>query len=245
MSNVTAVDLPLVTGPVAAWLAAYACDATDSIAAAAACRRASGADDLAGPAGGRTTWEQIAEAATGATVKLLLPDHGDPAGLGGLWDGEPGERVLILSSSRGPSVYLIRPDPIWRCQVVAAPIDPAVHLLGENPPEAARALVVALREATDVLTALGLDRPVPQIREDLERLEQLLAQQCLPPGLRHPERISQASRMLLIARLALNDSGAAVTAHEVTARSAPVRALAYAARRAIAAAYVDVDTVRV
>lgn len=239
------MDLPLVSGPVAAWLAAHSSGASGAAETVTACRRASGADVLAGPDGGRSPWELLVEIAAAGTVHLVLPDHGDPVGLGDLWDGRPGERIVIVTASEIPAVTLIRPDPVWSYRVVARA--GSAHRAGlgsETPPDASRVLVAAIREATASLEALGLDRPDPDVRAQLARLETRLHAQHLPRALRHPERIDRASRMLLIAGRALGDVGAAVTSSETDARAEPLRGLARAARRALGVAYVDVDTVR-
>lgn len=246
MGNVAGVDLPLVSGPVAAWLAARAGGACGTADSVAACSRASGTDALAGPDGGRTPWHVLVESASAGLVHLVLPDHGDPGGLGDLWDGQPGERILITGASPlASAVTVVRPDPVWSIRVHAE-ADPALlaGLRGAAASDAARLLAAAIREATASLSALGLDRPDPDVRARLARLEEQLQSQPLPRALRHPERIDRASRMLLIARRALAVPGAEVTSSEADARAEPLRELARAARRALGAAYVDVGTVR-
>ncbi len=245
MGNVPDVDLPLTSGPVAAWLAALACGASDLRETVNGCRRASGTETLVGPDGHRTRWDAIAELAAGGTVHLLLPDHGDPAGLGQLWDGRPGERVLLLNTALEDTVTILQPDPTWCCREVAHTYPGhLVALRGEASSDAARLLAGAIREATGALAALGLDRPDREVRAQLANLEVRLHMQYLPRALRQPERIDSATRMLLIARRALAGPGAAVTSSEAEARAQPLRELARAARRALGAAYVDVGTVR-
>jgi hypothetical protein len=136
-----------------------------------ACRRATGTEVLIGVDGQRTDWESVAGSAAGAQVHLQVPDHGDPAGLGALWDGRPGERVILLNPSAGSAVAVLRPDPVWSCQVVTT-VDPglAAVLRGEAPADAARSLAAAIREATATLTVLGLDRPDGDVRARLALL---------------------------------------------------------------------------
>lgn len=251
------MDLPLAAGPLAAWLAAAAIHAVSAAAALDGCTRASGAECVHTPDGDLPWSHVVAVVRKGAHVDLAIPVPGDPDVLGTLWDGRPGARVLVApgasaSSPEGEStVLLIGPG------TVGAPTESTEWVMASRTAstgsylrtarsgsEAARVLSGAIRAATADLSALGLDRASPSVHARLDALDAALSRQSLPSVLRSPDLIVRATRILVIGQTALDDDGAAVTGHEMESRTGVLRDLMHAARRALAAAYVDVGTVR-
>jgi hypothetical protein len=194
-------------------------------------------------------------------LRLVLPVSGDPSGLPG--PGEfnlaalaAGEAALTVDGAPLGFVPVRSPidglnEVLWRAYPVTAlwgpgcsggpggPGGPGGHGL-PSLSEAERDLHETLREATNALLRLDVARWRPEVAEALRELRDGAgAEDALPPG--YPPR---ARRVLVLARrvgaitgLALADPGAAVSAGEMAVRTATLRPLIAASRRAEVAAY--------
>ncbi|MFI1967499.1 hypothetical protein BLA24_28850 [Streptomyces cinnamoneus] len=196
--------------------------------------------------------------ALGATgLRLALPVPGHPLGLSGPPEFnaramEAEEAVLVSGLPLGlvPEVFEAGPEGdvhaevLWRCLPVreAPPADvPSLS-------EAERELAEALREATEVLTRLDVagSGPVAQAALEAYRARAERGREVLAPG--YPPRavrvLELAQRVGALVSIAYEpgdsegrEHGGAVSAAEITARSAALRPVERTARRAQVAAY--------
>jgi hypothetical protein len=164
-----------------------------------------------------------------------FPAEGDPVGLGGPADFnadalEVGEAVVAVGAGIGLTPRAVGPTYEWQARPAAVRQLPDVG-------EADRALRAALLESARDLAALDVARWRPEVADRLLNLRHRAAL-VAPPGV-PPRCVDLAARGLQaldIAELALEDDGGAVTAAEISARSAALRPLERAARRALVAA---------
>lgn len=142
-----------------------------------------------------------------------------------LWIGLGGNRAWAISP--------LSPEPVE----LQDGSMPALRFLHSLPPRAAkRQLDEEVRRAASALSAMGLDRPSDTLADALDDAMDMasLARELIPA-----EALSllmAAARIRAIAAVALQESGSAVTAGEMTSRSAAIKPLVPAARRAIAVA---------
>jgi hypothetical protein len=193
-------------------------------------------------------------------IWLVLPSPGDPRGLPG--PGPFGDAALaagegVLCGQLGlvpeVTVHTSGSGDTWRTVVWRAappvrpgPLDPArpdpLTLARRAAPTVAEAehdLLMALREATDVLARLDVARWRPELAGALTGLRRDADEPDLPPGYdaRCGRLLGRARTVARILELAAGDApGGAVTAHEAAERDIALRPLATAARRAHAAA---------
>ncbi|MFJ7160133.1 hypothetical protein ACIQUQ_34975 [Streptomyces sp. NPDC101118] len=184
-------------------------------------------------------------------LRVALPAPGHPLGLSGppefnarALDAE--EAVVAVGAALGlvPEVSEAGPagdvhvEVVWHCLPVreAPPAD--VPSLGE----AERELAEALREATVVLTRLGVaaSGPVAEAALDAYRARAEAGREVLAPG--YPPRavrvLELAQRIALMMDLAVGAGhGGAVAASEMAARTEALRPVERVARRAQVAAY--------
>lgn len=174
--------------------------------------------------------------AAGVTAAgLALPAAGDPVGLGGppAFNAaalEAGEAVVLTGAALGLVPHRAGAGVVW--QLLPAHRRP----LGDLG-EADRGLRAALPAAADALAALDVARWRPEVADeltDLRRRDGVLAPRGTPA--RAVELAARAGQALAVVDLALADDGAAVTAYEMAARTAALRPLAAAGRRALVAA---------
>ncbi len=181
-------------------------------------------------------------------LRLALPSEGHPLGLTGpaAFNGAAmaaGEAVLAVGLPVGlvPEVEVFGPPGdqsatvLWRCREVldAPPADvPSLH-------EAERELAEGLREATVLLTRLDVAGAGPQALAALEQFRRRGHAELLAPG--YPPRavrvLESARQVAALLSIAEQGHGAAVSASEMTARSAVLAPLRRTARRAQVAAY--------
>ena len=195
----------------------------------------------------RTALALAALRARGTTaLRLVLPVAGDPSGLPGprefnLAALEAGEAALTVDGS--PLGFVPSPITASSSREVLWQAYPVTAVWGHRLPslsEAERALHETLREATEALLRLDVARWRPEIADALRDLRDGAgAEDALPPG--YPAR---ARRVLVLARrvnaiteLATTHPGAAVSAGEMAVRTATLRPLFEASRRAEVAAY--------
>lgn len=174
--------------------------------------------------------------ASGATAAgLALPVDGDPVGLGGPppfnHDAhEAGEAVVLLDGGAGLVPHRAGRGVVWQWHAAARR---QVVDVGE----ADRELRSTLLEAANTLAALEVARWRPDIADELSNLHHRPALSA-PPGtpLRCADLAARALQALAIVDLALEDTGAAITAAEVDRRRAALTDLGAAGRRALVAA---------
>jgi hypothetical protein len=193
-------------------------------------------------------------------IWLVLPSPGDPRGLPGpgpFTDAalSAGEGVLCGATGLVPEVEtrLSGSGDVWRTVIWRTPpLTGSAPLTGGGPDpltlarrgaptvaEADHDLLMALREATDVLRELDVARWRPELAAALTDLRRESDDRGLPPGYdarcgRLVGRAGTVSRILALA--AADAPGGAVSAFEAAERDAALRPLATAARRAHAAA---------
>lgn len=190
-------------------------------------------------------------------IWLVLPSPGDPRGLPGpgpFTDAALGAGEGVLcggaglvpevethTSGSGDTWYTVT----WRTEALSRDVprldDPLV-LARRGAPTVAEAdhdLLMALREATDVLSRLDVARWRPDLADALHDLRRDSAGLELPPGY-HARCGRLVARAAVVARIvtlaAVDAPGGAVTAFEAAERDAALRPLAAAARRAHTAA---------
>jgi hypothetical protein len=186
-------------------------------------------------------------------IWLVLPSPGDPRGLPGpgpftdaaLLAGEGvlcGSTGLVPQATRHTSGSGDEWSTVtWHATPVTGP-DLPLTLARRGAPTVAEAdhdLLMALRDATDVLRRLDVARWRPELAAALTGLRRDAEDPALPPGYdqRCTRLASRASTVSRILALAVGDApGGAVTAFEASERDAALRPLAIAARRAHAAA---------
>ncbi|WP_281862339.1 hypothetical protein [Salana multivorans] len=195
--------------------------------------------------------------APGLGAELLwaaLPAPGDPQGLPPAvvreTDGDDADGAVVVRARTGtwallPTVtrYGSRLEPgesvAWRVMDAGGP-GVAVRPPSLAPGEARLALVSALHEATDTLTALDVAKERPELREAFLDLtgppDPDVGELLVALDDRRAALLVQAARVLRIVELAREDDGAAVTAGQVAARSAALGPLGHAARSAVAVA---------
>lgn len=168
-------------------------------------------------------------------LRLVLPRPGDATGLPG--PPEFNERAV----GRGEAVVTVGGRPLgllaetrgtWSAHPVALDLRTALSLY-----DAARTLTGTVREAGDVLARLDVARWEPAAAEVLAARSRSLRQalpQSVDPRAHHV--LEQGLRVVTIVELARAGDGAAVSAAEMAARSAVLRDLDAAARRAVEAA---------
>jgi hypothetical protein len=179
-------------------------------------------------------------------LRLVLPVSGDPSGLPGprefnLAALAAGEAALTVDGS--PLGFLPEPGTIDGPTQVVWQAYPVTAVWGHGLPslsEAERGLHETLREATEALIRLDLARWRPEVAEALHDLRDGAgAEDALPPG--YPPRARRvlvlARRVAAITELAIADPGAAISAGEMAVRTATLRPLGEASRRAEVAAY--------
>lgn len=168
-------------------------------------------------------------------VALSLPAPGDPAGLAGPPDFnaealEAGAAVLLGGADLGLVPTRVGAGVFWQLRRASAPPPPDLG-------EADRGLRSVLREVADTLAALDVARWNPDVADALLNLRRG-GPPDLPPGM-DPTAVAvatTAARCQTIVDLALENESAAVTGQEADARTAGLRPLGRAARRALAAA---------
>ena len=181
----------------------------------------------------------------GPAARLVLPVPGDPVGLPGpcaLTTAalDAGEAVLIAADGGIGLVPVETSDEVvWTAHPV---VDTPVLVTAALPAlaEADQHLAVALREATELLSALDVARWDPDSAEAVDALRQgRLDGDGLAPGYpnRAHEVLARARRLRAVIELAGRGDGAAVTAGEAAARRAALVPLDRAARYAEMAAF--------
>lgn len=181
-------------------------------------------------------------------VWALLPAPGDPQGLppgvaaGAVLAGE----AVVVAHDGGTDVLVPEVIPFgtelepgtlvrWRRWDGAGTRTPSA-----SPGEARLALHQVLQDAVAELTSLDVAKERPELREAFLDLTGPPDRdtEALTLGLdaRRAELLVRALRVLVIVELASQDDGAAVTAREMSARSAVLRDLERAARDAVAVA---------
>jgi len=192
-------------------------------------------------------------------IWLVLPSPGDPRGLPGpgpFTDAAlaAGEGVLCGTGGLVPDITMHtsgsgdmwttvtwRPTPLARSNAPVVGADPRAIARRGAPTvaEADHDLLMALREATDVLQRLDVARWRPELAAALGGLRRDAEDPALPPGYdtrcaRLAGRATTVTRILALATI--DAPGGAVTAFEAAERDTALRPLATAARRAHAAA---------
>ncbi|MGN6333719.1 MAG: hypothetical protein ACTHOD_19050 [Motilibacteraceae bacterium] len=183
-------------------------------------------------------------------LHLALPVPGDPFGLAGppaFTEAavQAGEAVVVTGAATGVPAWGLLPAVtalgssgwavLWSVTEVAPP------RTGDTPSlaEAERALAVAVREATEELSALDVSRADPAALLVLRAVsEDGAGEDTLPPGTpgRAERVLAQARRTLVLADLARRGDGGALTAAAADTRARALDPLERAARRAMAAA---------
>ncbi|MBZ2194560.1 hypothetical protein [Occultella gossypii] len=199
--------------------------------------------------------------AGGGQVVAALPSPGEPFALGGAAGElamEVGEALVVsgpqVGTRTGPDVALesfvavpvvtefgsaLEPGAMVAWQVFAgAAGPPAVDSLGE----ARAGLAEALNVAIEALSRMDVARWREEAAEEIS----MLASSVVPPALeirlppdqdpRRTDLLARAARLTAIVELARTDDGAAVNAWQADQRSAALRHVAAAARRALTAA---------
>lgn len=177
--------------------------------------------------------------ASGATgFAAVLPEPGDPVGLGGPPDLtgaaiEAGQALLTVGSRTG-GLGLV-PHEVGRAIEWTA--YPAHRRTPPDVGEADRDLRAALLTAAEQLARLDVARWRPEVADALHDLREG-APLAAPPGVPHRcvELARRAVHLGRVVALALEDDGAAVSAGEIAARREAVLPLGRAARRGLAAA---------
>lgn len=175
------------------------------------------------------------------SVGLALPAEGDLVGLGGpgplnMAALEAGEAVVVPSAQpageRGVALVPQRAGAgvVWQVHAAHRRQLPDVG-------EADRALRLALHETTEALVRLDVARWRPDVADALMDLRHRTVPPA-PPGTppRCVELAGRGLQALGIADVALQDDGGAVSAHEAERRTAALRPLERAGRRALVAA---------
>lgn len=200
---------------------------------------------------GRALLQRVA----GTPVLALLPTPGEPVGIGGpagpyaleageaLLSGPPGDaggllRVAVPQVQAFGSEF--EPGTLVDWQVWTDPVDgggwvPPVISLGEARTDLAHALSVAV----EALTSMDVARWRDDAAEEIAMLagnefpEQIVHR--IPPGLddRRAQILGRAVRLTAIVDLAGADDGAAVNVWQADQRTAALRHVATAARRAL------------
>lgn len=179
----------------------------------------------------------------GGTTRMALayPAPGDPTGLVGPREFneaalEAGEAVVCDGSGLGLVPLPVGAGVQWQVHRADPPPPPSL-------PQAESDLAEALLETTTTLVDLDVARWRPEAAAALADLRRSGDHPAdgLPPGYSpRAERVrTRAHKCLLACELALDDDGAAVSAHEVAARQNAFRPLERAARRAMIAACTD------
>ncbi len=175
--------------------------------------------------------------ALGATAAgVALPVSGDPLGLAGppAFNDlalEHGEAVALTGVDLGLVPLRAGAGVVWQCL-------PAKSLRQvPDPAEADTSLRQALLRAADDLAALDVARWRPDVADELMALRRP-HDLALPDGTspRAGRMIGLATRCRTIVSLALEDDGAAVSAHDAARRREVLLPLDHAARRALVAA---------
>ncbi|WP_163542232.1 hypothetical protein [Occultella kanbiaonis] len=196
--------------------------------------------------------------AGGGQVVAALPSPGQPFALGGPAGElamEVGEALVVSGSQLGPpsgatgsfvAVPIVtefgsalEPGAMVTWQVFAGTAGPpAVDSLGE----ARAGLAEALNVAIEALSRMDVARWREEAAEEIS----MLASSVVPPALeirlppdqdpRRTDLLARAARLTAIVELARTDDGAAVNAWQADQRSAALRHVAAAARRALTAA---------
>lgn len=183
-------------------------------------------------------------------LRLVLPAPGDVAGLPGPIDFNmealaAGEAVLGVGADVGLVPTVIRyaeggrrgktEDAVrWRLE----PTDPA-RTSCLTLREAERALAVAIREATDILTALDVAGADERTWHGVEAVRSGTLLLQLPPGYapHASEVLARASRISALVTLAADSEGGSLSAAQLTARRDQLAVVARAARHAVEAAH--------
>lgn len=181
-------------------------------------------------------------------VAAVLPVPGDVVGVPAQVSGaavDAGECVLVTTAAGSfaavPQIegfgsaaepgyqveWQVTPVPTWSLAVVAA---------AGTLPEAERELRGALLTATDALDALGTAQWRPEAAEALDALR--ATPWHLPPDLdqRRARVLALAARLRVVVGLATSDDGGAVNVWQSDQRSAALKHVDHAARRALCAA---------
>lgn len=175
-----------------------------------------------------------AERAAGAG--LVLPEPGDPVGLGGpaafnVEALDTGEAVVLRGVDLGLVPARAGAGVVWRC--LPANERRQVPDLAEADTE----LRGALPRVADDLAALDVARWRPEVADELMALRRPQSLP-IPAGMepRAQRMVALASRCRAIVKLALVDEGGAITAAEADRRRQALLPLDRAARRAMVAA---------
>lgn len=174
----------------------------------------------------------------GSHARLHLPAAGETAGL----PHEVRDRSEVIHVRTSTDSYVVLPPDAgerwWR--VMPAHVPDHAHAFASRAD-----LLRVLRESTERLTQLGLQRPDTRVIDALHVLDRDLRDQPLPRHLagRPGELVDQASRVLLIVQLAQDSEGASVTTSEAEWRREVLREVSRTARAALAEAYSTPDTV--
>ncbi len=170
-----------------------------------------------------------------ASLRLVLPRPGDIAGLTGpaafnQAAVEAGEAALGVGADLG----LV---PAGRGRWIVQSIGP-VPPVSSTVRDADRELLAAMREATEELVRLDLARSAPVGAEGLAQFGRPARDALLPPCAPAPaQRLAAlAQRLRTALETAIESDGGAVTAGEIALRSATLRDVEVATRRALEAA---------
>jgi hypothetical protein len=168
-------------------------------------------------------------------VALCLPAPGDPAGLAGPADFnaeavEAGAAVLLGGADLGLVPQRVGAGVFWQLRQATAPAPPDLG-------EADRGLRSVLREVADALAALDVAQWNPEVADALLNLRRAGGPH-LPPDMdvKAVAVATTATRCREIVDLALRTEAATVTGYDTDTRTASLRPLDRAARRALAAA---------
>jgi hypothetical protein len=184
-------------------------------------------------------------------LRLVLPIPGDVSGLPGpaKVNGEAlaaGEAVVVLGPA--PPLVLV-PSVTAHGPAVEGGLE-SVHWTSHTgateppPPASLRAaehdLNHAMRVTTAALASAELGRARPEVLAVLrDRQEDEEPRPLLPPGYPPPAHalLARVRRVARLLELAAHDDGAAITAAEIEARTAALRGLSAAVRRACESVY--------
>jgi hypothetical protein len=197
------------------------------------------------PGGGSLLTALLCYRRSGAVPRLVLPVPGDVRGLPGpsafrAAALEAGEAVVGAGLGLVPSVVeyfpsSAQPTVTWQAmEIEPAPPDPLPLT------DATYDLANAIRECASALTAADVAGGAGEIGDALADARRAGERLHLPPG--HPPRavalLAQAERMHAVLQLAaLSPAGSAIDASSMAARSAALRPLETAVRRARIAGY--------
>ena len=234
------------SGPLAAWAAAFFAgrvsldEAVDAVRGTDAPHQVAGVPDLELLQDVLVAWRR-----TGGGVRLVLPVAGDVRGLPGpaaFRDAalECGAAVVgtglgVVPEVVGYAPSSAPPSVLWRAFAIE-PVPPDFVSVADAQFE----LSAAIRDTAAALSAADVAGASADVVEALRGARRAGSQPNLPPGFppRAVALLAQAERLQAVLDLALADPvGGAVDRAGIAARTAALRPLATAVRRARAAAY--------